>query len=221
MEKFKYHGVVFTCNGRRNKEIDRFVKQKQFCVSFIALWWRNGSFRAPQSWQFSNRFLFRSSSTVCSWLKESCLKCKRQRWHFCEECSRCDTSRKVSNCEIRKALSVEPLLRMERSQLRWFGHVSRMSQEISASQSYWLPYEKTAQRSHKDQVEWLRLRLAVVSCWCGVSIYPRLLKTVRYFGSSWDSCTRELPQRKSWCANQWTIFGWTLDISTTLNLVTP
>ena len=37
---------------------------------------------------------------------------------------------KVSNSEIRKSLNIEPLpLRIERSQLRWFGHVSRMPQE--------------------------------------------------------------------------------------------
>ena len=34
---------------------------------------------------------------------------------------------KVRSSEIRKFLSIEPLLfRSERSQLRWFGHVSRM-----------------------------------------------------------------------------------------------
>ena len=37
---------------------------------------------------------------------------------------------KVSNSEIRKSLNIEPLpLRNERSQLRWFGHVSRIPQE--------------------------------------------------------------------------------------------
>jgi len=36
---------------------------------------------------------------------------------------------KVLSYEIRKSLDVEPLLRIERSQLRWLGHVSRMSQE--------------------------------------------------------------------------------------------
>jgi len=35
---------------------------------------------------------------------------------------------KVRRCEIRKALSIVPLLWIERSQLFWFGHVSRMSQ---------------------------------------------------------------------------------------------
>jgi len=37
---------------------------------------------------------------------------------------------KVRSCEIRGALNVEPLLfRIERSQLRWFGHVTRMPRE--------------------------------------------------------------------------------------------
>ena len=37
---------------------------------------------------------------------------------------------KVRSSEIRKSLNIEPLLlRIERSQLRWFGHVNRMPQE--------------------------------------------------------------------------------------------
>ena len=37
---------------------------------------------------------------------------------------------KVRSSEIRKSLNIEPLLlRIEKSQLRWFGHVSRMPQE--------------------------------------------------------------------------------------------
>jgi len=37
---------------------------------------------------------------------------------------------KVRSSKIRKYLNIEPLLlRIEKSQLRWFGHVSRMSQK--------------------------------------------------------------------------------------------
>ena len=37
---------------------------------------------------------------------------------------------KVRSSEIRKSLNIEPvLLQIKRSQLRWFGHVSRMPQE--------------------------------------------------------------------------------------------
>ena len=33
---------------------------------------------------------------------------------------------KIRSCEIRSGLNVEPLRRIEKSQLRWFGHVSRI-----------------------------------------------------------------------------------------------
>ena len=37
---------------------------------------------------------------------------------------------KVRSSEFRRSLNIEPLLlRIKRSQLRWFGHVSRMPQE--------------------------------------------------------------------------------------------
>ena len=37
---------------------------------------------------------------------------------------------KVRSSEVRKSLIIEPLLlRIDRSQLRWFGYVSRMTQE--------------------------------------------------------------------------------------------
>ena len=43
---------------------------------------------------------------------------------------------KVRSFEIRKSLNIEPLLlRIERSQRRWFGHVSRMPQESLPKQA--------------------------------------------------------------------------------------
>ena len=43
---------------------------------------------------------------------------------------------KVPSSEIRKSLNIEPLLlRIERSQLRWFSHVSKMSQERLTKQA--------------------------------------------------------------------------------------
>ena len=43
---------------------------------------------------------------------------------------------KVCSSEIRKSLNIKPLLlRIERSQLRWFGHVSRMPQERLPNQA--------------------------------------------------------------------------------------
>ena len=70
--------------------IHGYVKQTQFCVSFTAPWWRNGSFQKTQSLQFLNRSLFRFSPMVINlgWrLKKCCQRNKRQRWDICEEFS--------------------------------------------------------------------------------------------------------------------------------------
>ena len=43
---------------------------------------------------------------------------------------------KVRRSEIRKSLNIEPLLfRIERFQLRWFGHVSRVPQQRFSKQA--------------------------------------------------------------------------------------
>ena len=45
---------------------------------------------------------------------------------------------KVRSSEIQKSLNIESLLlQIERSQLRWFGHVSRMPQKLLPKQAYW------------------------------------------------------------------------------------
>jgi len=55
---------------------------------------------------------------------------------------------KVRSIEIRKVLNVEPLLlRIERSQPREFGHVTRMPQERLASNPAGSTHGKTAKRS--------------------------------------------------------------------------
>ena len=42
---------------------------------------------------------------------------------------------KVKSTDIRQSLNIEPLLlRIERSQLPWYGHVTRMSHEQTAKQ---------------------------------------------------------------------------------------
>ena len=49
---------------------------------------------------------------------------------FLQKIERVTLFNKLRSSEIRKSLNIEPLLlRIERSQLRWFGHVSRMPQD--------------------------------------------------------------------------------------------
>ena len=50
-------------------------------------------------------------------------------WDFCDECTAWHFATKVRSCEIGTALKVQPRLGIERSQLRWFGHVPRIFHE--------------------------------------------------------------------------------------------
>ena len=115
--------------------IHGLAMQTQFCVSFIAPWWRKGSFQRTQSFQFLNRSLLRSSPVVMNlrWrLKEYCQKNKQQRWDICKEFSvwHFVTEHRY---EIRKALDVKPLLWIERFQLCQFSYISRFFQERMAN----------------------------------------------------------------------------------------
>jgi len=76
----------------------------------------------------------------------------------------------MRSCAICRTLNVEPLLRIERSQLRWFGHVSRMSQKrLSMQVQLATLTDKRPRGRPKDQVAWLHLRICLVPSWCGVS----------------------------------------------------
>ena len=73
---------------------------------------------------------------------------------------------KVKSTIICQSLSIEPLLlRIERSQLRWYGHVTRMSHERKAKQlkdalpsgkrPRWRP--RTGWRNYVENLAWSRL----------------------------------------------------------------
>ena len=75
---------------------------------------------------------------------------------------------KVKSADIRESLNIESLLlRLERSQLRWYGHVTRMSQEKTAKtllcstpigrrpRSH--PRGRTRYRDYVEDLNWSRL----------------------------------------------------------------
>jgi len=60
---------------------------------------------------------------------------------------------KVRSCEIYKDLNVEPFPRIERSQVRWFGHVTRNALgKIGEAGPAGYTKGKAVQRSTEDQV---------------------------------------------------------------------
>ena len=78
---------------------------------------------------------------------------------------------KVKSIDIRQSLIIEPLLlRIERLQLHWYGHVTRMSHEQTAKQLMdALPSGKrgggrprTRWRNYVENLAWSRLRIPPV-----------------------------------------------------------
>ena len=106
---------------RTKRLMHGLVKLTQFCVSFIALWWRNGCFQRPQSFQLFNRSFFPSSPVVMNlrWrLKECSLLSKEQtaEMGYLRRVHGVTLRDKEHRSEIREARNVKPLLRIEKSQ---------------------------------------------------------------------------------------------------------
>ena len=131
VEKFRYLGVAFTSDGRQDdtrigkanavmqalhysvvmkRELSKTAKLSIFKAVFVPI-----LIYGHESWVMTERL-------------QSQVQASEMR--FLRKIERVTLFNKVRSSEIRKSLNIEPLLlRIERSQLRWFGHVSRMPQE--------------------------------------------------------------------------------------------
>ena len=125
VEKFKYVEVGFTSDGRRNKEIEtRLGKEntvlRELYRSMVTKRDLSNTEKllllsvfvpilSYESWVMTTRILSQALAAEMGYMRKVCSVTIRD---------------KVRSCEIRKALNVEPLLRIKRSQLRWFGHVT-------------------------------------------------------------------------------------------------
>ena len=136
VEKFKYRGLVFASDGKRNKEIDTWIGKENIIICELhrsVFTKRKLSNTVKLSvW---NRCLWRSSPVVMNLSNDwkSAISSASGREGFLRWPHGVTLRDKVRSCGIRKALNVEPLLlRIEREQLRWFRFVARMSQERSS-----------------------------------------------------------------------------------------
>jgi len=170
MEKLKYLGVVFTNDGKRNKEIDTRIGKANAVLREL--------YRCVVTkWELSNTARFSIFKPVFvpiltngheSWLmtKRILTEVQAAETGFSRRVHGLTLCDKVRKCEIRKALNVEPLPRINTSQVRWFGHTSRMSRErLWWGKSFRLHPGRAVQRSFKVQVEWLHLRPCLVLGW--------------------------------------------------------
>jgi len=114
------------------------VKKTQFCVNFIALCLQNRSFQTQQSCQLLNR----SDHHIWSWILGNdwgtLYQVQAAEIGFLWRVHSLTLSEKMRSCEFRKDLNVEPLLlRMERSQLRWFDRASKDNRGKSCCLHSW------------------------------------------------------------------------------------
>ena len=168
--------------------IYRLVKQTQFCVSFIAPWWRNESFQRTQCFQFLNGSLFRSSPVVMNlrWrLKEYCQKNKQQRWDICEEFSVWHFVTKSTGLECVKARMSSYFPNWQIPAMLVGPCIQNVPGKNEVLRDTVDTHGEAAQRSPKGHMAWLHLQPRLVPCRCGSQQkYLKFLLIVRYFGSS-------------------------------------
>ena len=124
VEKFKYLRVVFTSDEKRNKEFRHPVVTKRELSNTGKLLVFKSVFvpiltTGHESWVMTGRILSQVQATEMGFLR------------IVNDVTLRD---KVCSWEIYEAPNVKSLPQIERSQLRWFGHVTKMSQEKSVRQ---------------------------------------------------------------------------------------
>ena len=133
VEKFKYLGVWFTSEGRDDTEIatrvgraGAIMRELGRSVVRKAELSRKAKLSVFHS-MFFPTLIYRYEHWVVTEKTRSRVQAAEMR--FLRGISGVTRLEKVRNSEIRKGLNVEPLLlRIEKSQLHWFGHVVRMPQ---------------------------------------------------------------------------------------------
>ena len=140
VEKFKYFGVAFTSDGRQDEELDTRIGKANAVMR--ALHYSIVMKRElPKKAKLS---IFKAVFVpILTYGHESWVVTKRMRsqvqaskMRFLRRIEGVTLFNNVRSSEIRKSLNIEPLLLgIERSQLRWFGHVRRMPQERLSKQA--------------------------------------------------------------------------------------
>ena len=140
VEKFKYLVVAFTSGGRQDEELDTRIRKasaEMRALHYSVVMKSELSKKAKLS-IFKAVFVPIFTYGHASWVMNERVRSQVQasEMRFLRRIEGVTLLNKVRSSEIRKSLNIEPLLlRTERSQLRWFGHVSRMPEETLPKQA--------------------------------------------------------------------------------------
>ena len=140
VEKFKYLGIAFTSDGRQDEELDTQIGKASAvmrALHYSVVMKRELSKKAKLS-IFKAVFI-----PILTYGHESCAMTKTVRsqvqaseMRFLQKSKELHCLTRLRSFEIRKSLTIKSLLlQIERSQHRWFGHVSRMPQEQLTKQA--------------------------------------------------------------------------------------
>ena len=131
VEKFKYLGVAFTSDGRQDEELDTRIGKASAVMRALrySVVMKRELSKKGKALNFQSSFCPHSHLSSCM-TKKVRSKVQASEMRFLRKIEGVTLFNKVRSSAIRKSLNIEPLLlRIERSQLRWFVHVSRMPQE--------------------------------------------------------------------------------------------
>ena len=134
VEKFKYLGVVFTSDGKQNEELDIRIGKASAVMRELqrSVVMKRELSKSAKLAVFKTIFIPILTYGHESWILTERVRSQVQaaEMRFLRKIEGVTLLDKVRNSNIRKSLNIEPLLlRIERSQLRWFGHVRRMPLE--------------------------------------------------------------------------------------------
>ena len=130
VEKFKNLGITFKSDKRQDEELDTRIGNSSAvmrALHFSVVMKRESSKKAKLS-IFKTVFIPILTYGLNFWVRTERLRSqvKASEMRFLRRIEGVTLFCKVRSSEIQKSLNNEPLLlRIERSQLRWFGHVSR------------------------------------------------------------------------------------------------
>ena len=195
VEKFKYLGVAYTSDGRQDEELDTRIGKitpVMRALHYSVVMKRKLSKKKKLS-IFKTIFF-----AIFTYGYESCVMTKRGRsqvlaseMRFLQRIEGVTVFNKVRTSDIRKSLKIKPLLlRIERSQPRWFGHVSRVPQERLPKQTL------LAKANERRPVGWPKTRWTNYIedfGWNRLGLYPSKMKDVREDLEMWRLNLELLP----------------------------
>ena len=137
VEEFKYLGVMFSSDGRQDKEIDRRINQASAVPRELGKMVVSNTRLSQEAKLAVFKTLYRP---ILTYGQESWILTERTRsrvqaaeMRFLRKIMGVTRLDRVRNTVIRETLGVEPLLlSVEKAQLRWYGHVLRMAPDRMA-----------------------------------------------------------------------------------------